>query len=617
MSNDGRIETILSTLPDQPGVYQFYDKEDVLLYVGKAKSLKKRVSSYFHKEVHVNGKTAVMVRKIADIRTLVVDTEMDALLLENSLIKKHQPRYNVNLKDDKTYPWICIKNEPFPRIFSTRRMIKDGSEYFGPYTPVKMINTLLDLIGQLYKLRNCNLNLNPENIAKKKFKVCLEYHIGNCKGPCEAHQPMDDYDQTVKEIRSILKGNINSVIQHLKVLMNRHSESFQFEDAHSIKEKLELLEKFKSKSVVVNPAIHNTDVISITVEDDQAFVNFLRIMNGAIIQGHTIEIKKKLDESAEELLEIAIADLRTRFYSDADEIIIPFPLSLEMEGVTFTVPKIGDKKHLLTLSESNVRNYIRELNLQLEKVNPENRTLRLMERMQKDLRLNELPKRIECFDNSNIQGAYPVAAMSVFINGKPAKKEYRHFNIKTVEGPDDFASMEEVIYRRYKRLLDEALELPQLIVIDGGKGQLSSAMTSLEKLGLRGKIAVIGIAKRLEEIYYPDDSAPLYIDKKSETLRIIQQLRDEVHRFGITHHRNRRSKGVIKTELSEIKGIGETTAQELLRHFKSVKNVTEANEEEISAVVGKARAKLVFTYFHSSESDDGSLISIDPSIIDD
>ena len=617
MSNDGRIETILSTLPDQPGVYQFYDKEDVLLYVGKAKSLKKRVSSYFHKEVHVNGKTAVMIRKIADIRTLVVDTEMDALLLENSLIKKHQPRYNVNLKDDKTYPWICIKNEPFPRIFSTRRMIKDGSEYFGPYTPVKMINTLLDLIGQLYKLRNCNLNLTPENIAKKKFKVCLEYHIGNCKGPCEGHQPKDDYDQTVKEIRSILKGNINSVIQHLKVLMNRHSDSFQFEDAHSIKEKLELLEKFKSKSVVVNPAIHNTDVISITVEDDLAFVNFLRIMNGAIIQGHTIEIKKKLDESAEELLEIAIADLRTRFYSDAAEIIIPFPLSLEMEGVTFTVPKIGDKKHLLTLSESNVRNYIRERNLQLEKVNPENRTLRLMERMQKDLRLKELPKRIECFDNSNIQGAYPVAAMSVFVNGKPAKKEYRHFNIKTVEGPDDFASMEEVIYRRYKRLLDEALELPQLIVIDGGKGQLSSAMTSLEKLGLRGKIAVIGIAKRLEEIYYPDDSAPLYIDKKSETLRIIQQLRDEVHRFGITHHRNRRSKGVIKTELSEIKGIGNLTTQDLLRHFKSVKKITEASEDELSAVVGKARAKLVFTYFHSSENDDGSLISIEPSISDD
>lgn len=595
------IQNILSTLEDRPGVYQFYDKEGLLLYVGKAKSLKKRVSSYFQKERHENGKTTVLVRKIADIKTIVVDTELDALLLENSLIKKHQPRYNVSLKDDKTYPWICIKNERFPRIFITRRVIKDGSEYFGPFTPVKMIHTLLDLTSQLYKLRNCNLILSEENIAKKKFKVCLEYHIGNCKGPCEGLQRVEEYDQSIKDIRQILKGNINTVIQHLKVLMNNYSEKFEFEEAHAIKEKIELLEKYKVKSVVVNPTIHNTDVFSIITDEDAAYVNFLRIMNGSIIQGHTIELKKKLEETEEELLEIAIADLRTRFLSDAAEILVPISLNLEMEGVTFTVPKIGDKKHLLTLSETNVKNYIREKQLQLEKQNPENRTMRVLEQMKKDLRLTELPRRIECFDNSNIQGSYPVAAMSVFLNGKPAKKEYRHYNIKTVEGPDDFASMEEVIFRRYRRMLDEAQELPQLIVIDGGKGQLSSAMISLDKLGLHGKIAVIGIAKRLEEIYYPGDTAPLYIDKKSETLRIIQQLRDEVHRFGITHHRKRREKGTIKTELSEIKGIGETTAQALLIHFKSVKRIKEATAEELEAVIGKSRAEKVITHFRGKE----------------
>ena len=593
------ISNLLSLLPDSPGVYQFYDKEGLLLYVGKAKSLKKRVSSYFQKDIHVNGKTTVMVKKIADIKTLVVDTEMDALLLENSLIKKHQPRYNVNLKDDKTYPWICIKNERFPRIFITRQMIKDGSEYFGPYTPVKMINTLLELIGQLYKLRTCSLNLTKENIEKKKFKVCLEYHIGNCKGPCEAHQTEEDYDQTVKEIRQILKGNINLVIQHLKNLMTLQSSQFYYEEAHQTKEKIELLERFKSKSVVVNPSIHNTEVYSIVVEEDSAFVNYLRIMNGSIIQGHTVEIKKKLEESPEELLEIAVADMRTNFNSDATEIIIPFEIPTPITGVMFTIPKIGDKKHLLSLSLSNVKNYIRERDLQLEKQNPENKVERLMEKMQKDLRLTEQPRHIECFDNSNIQGDYPVAAMSVFKNGQPSKKDYRHFNIKTVEGPDDFASMEEVIFRRYKRMLDEGQELPQLIVIDGGKGQLSSALISLEKLGLIGKMAIIGIAKKLEEIYYPNDSAPLYIDKKSETLRVIQHLRDEVHRFGITHHRNRRSKGVMKTELSEIKGIGQSTADELLRTFKSVKRIKEASLEELKAAVGLSRATKVFEHFNA------------------
>ena len=539
----------------------------------------------------------MLVRKIADIKTLVVDTEMDALLLENNIIKKYQPRYNVNLKDDKTYPWICIKKEPFPRVFSTRKLIRDGSEYFGPYTPVKMINMLLELITQLYKLRNCTLNLAEEQIAKKKYKVCLEFHIGNCKGPCEGLQSFDDYEQTIKEIRQILKGNVGSVISHLKNNMSRHSDERKFEEAHAVKEKLELLEKFRNKSVVVNPSISNVDVFSIITEEDAAYVNFLKVMNGSIIQGHTIELKKKLDETPEELLEIAIADLRTKFQSDATEILVPFEMQMEDATLTFTVPKIGDKKHLLSLSEKNAQNYIREKELQFEKQNPENRTLKLLEQMKKDLRLKELPRHIECFDNSNFQGAYPVAAMSVFKNAKPSKKDYRHFNIKTVEGPDDFASMEEVIYRRYKRMLDEAQPLPQLIVIDGGKGQLSSAMISLEKLNLTGKIAIIGIAKKLEEIYYPGDSVPLYIDKKSHTLHIIQQLRDEVHRFGITHHRNRRSKGVVKTELADIKGIGEKTADELLRYFKSVKKIKDAGLEELAELVGNSKAGIVFDYF--------------------
>lgn len=590
MASEEHIQTLLSALPDSPGVYQFYDKEDKLLYVGKAKSLKKRVSSYFQKDRHVSGKTSIMVRKVADIRTIVVDTEMDALLLENNLIKKHQPRYNVSLKDDKTYPWICIRNERFPRVFSTRKMIRDGSEYFGPYASGRLINTLLELINKLYKLRTCSLVLSEENITKKKFRVCLEYQIGNCKGPCEGFQSQEEYDQSVKEIRQILKGNIQTVIGHLRELMQAYAAEYRFEEAQSVKEKLESLEKFQRKSVVVNPSIHNVDVFSLVIEEDSAYVNFLRVMNGAIIQGHTVELKKKLEETPEELLELAMGELRSRFFSDAEEIIVPFAPEVEWPGISFTIPKIGDKKHLLSLSESNVRNYIREKRLQEEKQHPENRTLRLMEQMKKDLRLTELPKHIECFDNSNFQGAYPVAAMSVFRDGKPSKKDYRHFNIKTVEGPDDFASMEEVIHRRYKRMLDEALPLPQLIVIDGGKGQLSAAVSSLEKLGLRGKIAVIGIAKRLEELYYPDDPLPLYIDKKSETLRIIQQLRDEVHRFGITHHRKRRSKGVIKTELEEIPGIGPRTAEELLREFRSVQRIKEASLEALAALIGEAKA---------------------------
>jgi len=544
------LQEILSALPDNPGVYQFYDKDAKLIYIGKAKSLRKRVNSYFQKEFD-SGKTAVMVRNIVDIKTIKVETEMDALLLENNLIKKHQPKYNVNLRDDKTYPWICIKNERFPRIFYTRKVIQDGSEYYGPYTSVKMIETLIELFSQLYKLRTCSLNLSAENIEKKKFKVCLEYHIGNCKGPCEALQTEEEYNQSIQQIRLILKGNIQSVISHLKQQMQEHSISMEFEAAQQVKEKLDRLDKFHKRSVVVNPAVHNVDVFSIKIDpdvsEDLAVVNFLKVMNGSIVQAHTVEIKRKLDEPQEELLELAIADLRERFHSDSKEIIVPFKLNVELQGMEATVPVRGDKKHLLLLSEKNVMYYLQEKKLQQDKINPENRTLRVLEQMKKDLRLTELPRHIECFDNSNFQGDYPVAALTVFKNTMPSKKDYRHFNIKTVEGPDDFASMEEIVYRRYKRMIDEEQHLPQLIVIDGGKGQVSAAMTSIEKLGLRGKVAVIGIAKKLEEIYYPDDSVPLYLDKKSETLRIIQRIRDEAHRFGITHHRKRRSKGVVKT----------------------------------------------------------------------
>ncbi|MEO5572775.1 MAG: excinuclease ABC subunit UvrC [Bacteroidia bacterium] len=595
LNKSEHIQTILSGLPDSPGVYQFYNPGEQLLYVGKAKNLKKRVSSYFTKQ-HNSNKLNVLVKQITDVKYILVETEYDALLLENNLIKKHQPRYNVNLKDDKTYPWLLIKNERFPRIFYTRKFIRDGSTYFGPYASVGMIHTLLELIQKLFKLRNCNLNLSKENIGKKKFKVCLEYHLGNCKGPCEALQSEEDYNNTISEIREILKGNSQTVINHLKSLMQEFSELYDFEKAQQIKDKIVLLEKYQSKSVVVHPTIHNVDVFSIVNDDTTAYINFLKIINGAIIQAQTIELKKKLDEKPEELLSLAIAELRQRYNSTSSEILVPLIPEMEVEGVIFTIPKIGDKKHLLELSFKNAMYYRKEKLNQLDKLNPDHKTERVLTQMKKDLGMKEFPHHIECFDNSNIQGAYPVAAMSVFKDGKPSKKDYRHFNIKTVEGPDDFASMEEVIYRRYKRMLDEKQPLPQLIIIDGGKGQLSSAMNSLGKLSLIGKMAVIGIAKKLEEIYYPHDSVPLYLDKKGETLKLIQYLRDEVHRFGITHHRNRRTKGVIKTELSEIKGIGEATAQSLLRHFKSVKKIREASFNEIVNLIGQAKAKTVFDY---------------------
>lgn len=593
------ISSLLATLPDKPGVYQFLNNAQQLIYVGKARNLKKRVSSYFLKERYENGKTAVLVSKVADIKYIIVENELDALLLENSLIKKYQPRYNVMLKDDKTYPWICVKKEAFPRVFSTRKHVKDGSLYFGPYASVKMINTLLDIITQLFKLRNCNLNLDEVNINKKKFKVCLEYHIGNCLGPCEGLQTPEDYENTIIEIKEILKGNINSVINHLKAAMHRYSKNYEFENAQIIKEKITLLEKFQSKSVIVSPVIHDVEVYSIATNAEYGFVNYFKVAKGSIIQSHTLELKKKLEESPQELLRIAIAELRSRFNSFSKEIIIPFEIDIKLPNVSFTIPKIGDKKHLLALSEKNVNYYMREKILQEEKNNKMDRTQNLLEQMKKDLHLKELPIHIECFDNSNIHGNYAVSAMSVFKNLKPSKKDYRHFNIKTVEGIDDFASMEEVIYRRYKRLLAENQNLPQLIIIDGGKGQLSSALKSLEKVGLKGKINVISIAKRLEEIYSPDDPLPLYLDKRSETLKIIQQLRDEAHRFGITHHRRVRSKNTIKTELSEIKGVGDSTASVLLQHFKSVKRIKMASYEELVRLVGKGKAKIILNYYNS------------------
>lgn len=591
------FKPIIQNLPHKPGVYQYYNSEGVILYVGKAKNIKKRVSSYFTKN-HENGKTAILVRQIADIKTIVVDSEIEALLLENNLIKKYQPKYNIMLKDDKTYPWICIKNERFPRVFSTRNIIKDGSEYFGPYASVKMMNTILDLIRQLYQLRNCNYNLSEENVKNEKFKVCLEHHIGNCKAPCVNKQTEENYNFAINEIKAIIKGNINSVTKHLKPLMKKYSENLEFEKAQQVKEKIETLEKYQSKSVVVSPTINDVDVFSIISDEKFGFVNYLKVINGAIIQGHTIELKKKLDETDDELLQIGIAELRQRFDSQSKDVIVPFLPDLEDDNITFFVPQRGDKKKLLELSERNAKYYRLERNKQKSNVSPTKHSDRILEKLQKDLRMSEKPIHIECFDNSNIQGTNPVAACVVFKNAKPSKRDYRHFNIKTVEGPNDFASMEEVVYRRYKRMLDEKQSLPQLIIIDGGKGQLSSALKSIDELGLRGKITIIGIAKKLEEIYFPNDSIPLYLDKKSESLKIIQYLRNEAHRFGITHHRNKRSKDAIKSELAEVEGIGFKTVQQLLWKFKSVARIKKASLQELEEAVSKKRAKVVFDYFN-------------------
>jgi len=591
------LEIQLQTLPHQPGVYQYFDEDGKILYVGKAKDLKKRVSSYFTKQ-HDYGKTKVLVKKIATIKHIVVATETDALLLENNLIKKHQPRYNVMLKDDKSYPWICVKNERFPRVFSTRRVIKDGSEYFGPYTSMKTVHTLLDLIKGLFQLRTCNYDLAKEKVEAGKYKVCLEYHLGNCKGPCEGLQTEDDYEQNIKAIREILKGNFKDSLSEFKRQMKQYASDMHFEEAQKIKEKIEILENYQAKSTIVNPKISNVDVFSIVSDESYGYVNFLQLSYGSIIRSHTLEIKKKLDETDQELLELAITEIRQRFHSKSKEIYVPFQVELG-EDLKVTIPQLGDKKRILELSERNAKYYRMERFKLVKIIDPDRHVNRIMAQMKADLRLNVEPRHIECFDNSNIQGTNPVAACVVFKDGKPSKKDYRHFNIKTVEGPNDFASMEEVVYRRYKRLLDEDENLPQLIIIDGGKGQLSSAMQSIDALNLRKKIAVIGIAKRLEELFYPNDPIPLYLDKKSETLKVIQQLRNEAHRFGIEHHRNRRSKDALTTELETIPGVGEQTIIALMKQFKSVKRISEAKFEDLETVVGTSKANKIFDFYHN------------------
>ena len=593
------LELQIQTLPNSPGVYQYFDKEDVIIYVGKAKNLKKRVSSYFTKN-HENGKTRVLVKKIVRIEHVVVDTETDALLLENNLIKKYKPRYNVLLKDDKSYPWICIKKERFPRVFSTRRVVKDGSEYFGPYTNMRTVHALLDLIKELYPLRTCNYDLSQDKIDADKYKVCLEYHLGNCKGPCEGYQTEEDYLEDIRAIRNIIKGNFKESLQQFEKLMLDFAADMRFEEAQKIKEKLGALQNYQAKSTIVNPSINNVDVFSIISDESHGYANFFKVMNGSIVQSYTTEIKKKLDETDKELLELFIIETRQRFNSLSREIFVPFKVSVGKD-VKVTIPKLGDKKRIVELSERNAKFYRQEQFKQIKIVDPDRHVKRIMAQMQKDLRLGKEPRHIECFDNSNIQGTNPVAACVVFKDGKPSKKDYRHFNIKTVEGPDDFASMEEVVYRRYKRLLEEEQPLPQLIVIDGGKGQLSSALKSLDALDLRGKIAIIGIAKRLEEIYYPGDSVPLYLDKKSETLKIIQYLRNEAHRFGITFHRNKRSKSAIQSELEQIPDIGKQTITNLLRKFKSAKRVKSASLEELKEVVGNARAQKIYQYYQKKE----------------
>jgi len=591
-------KTALADIPHRPGVYQFWDVEGTLIYIGKAKNLRSRVGSYFNQDNQMNGKTRVLVSKIRKITFTIVDTEIDAWLLENSLIKKHQPRYNIMLKDDKTYPWIIIKKEPFPRVFWTRQRTKDGSTYFGPYASVGMMHTILDLIKETYPLRTCTLPLTQSNIEAGKFKVCLEYQIGNCKGPCQAYQNEEEYNKNIEEIKEILSGKIGNVIRDVKNIIKNAVEELNFELAHQYQRKLLVLEKYQSKSTVVNSSITNIDVVSIASDPRYAFVNYLKIMNGSIIQAQTIEIKKRLDETDEELLTLAITEFRTKFDSTSREIIVPFEITLEDPELRFTVPKMGEKKSLLELSQKNVLFFKKEKLNQYEKLNPDLRSERILTQMQKDLRLTKLPQHIECFDNSNFQGAYPVSAIVVFKDAKPSKKDYRHFNVKTVEGPNDFATMEEAVYRRYKRMLDEEQPLPQLIIIDGGKGQLSSAMASLKKLGIEKQVTVIGIAKRLEELYYPGDSFPLYLDKKSETLKVIQQLRDEAHRFGITFHRKKRDQGTLKTELESIAGIGKTTADKLLRHFKSVKRIKEAEEQELAEVLNKTQVKTLLEYFN-------------------
>jgi len=594
-----RVEQILKILPQQPGVYQYFDEAGDILYVGKAKSLKNRVSSYFNKQQYENGKTKVLVRKIADIKYIVVETELDALLLENSLIKKYKPRYNIMLKDDKTYASIVIKKEDFPRIFPTRQIIRDGSEYFGPYPSGRTMHMVLDLIKKLYPMRTCNLALTDRNITAGKFKVCLEYHLGNCKGPCEGKQTTDDYNRGVEAARNILKGKHTELIRDLKMMMTEFANRYEFELAQEVKEKIEMLSTFQAKSTIVHPSIHDVDIFSIASDPQAGYVNFMKVSNGVIVQSYTTEVKKRMEETDAEMLEYSILEIRDKFQSSSKEIFLPFELETQLPGVLLTVPQRGDKKKLVELSQRNSTHYMLDAQKQQEMVDPERHVNRVLETMQKDLHLKELPSHIECFDNSNIQGTNPVSACVVFRNAKPSKADYRIFHPKTVEGPNDFDTMKEVVFRRYRRMLDEGETLPQLIIIDGGKGQLSAAIESLVKLELYGKIGIIGIAKRLEEIYFPGDSLPIYLDKRSESLKLIQRLRDEAHRFGITKHRDRRSKDAIRSELTDIKGVGMHTTQALIHHFKTVQAVKEASLEDLQKVVNNRMAELVFRHFNN------------------
>ena len=596
------IKNTLAVIPNNPGCYQFLDEKGKVIYVGKAKDLKKRVSSYFAK-VHDHPKTRILVRHIRQIKYVVVDTEEDTFLLENNLIKEFQPRYNVMLKDDKTYPSIVVKNEYFPRVYQTRNIVKDGSKYFGPYTSVMSVRALLEIFRKVYQVRTCRLNLTPENIAAGKFNVCLEYHIKRCQGPCVGLQSLEDYDKNIREILEILKGNVGIIGNQLREEMQRFAEEMRFEEAQKVKEKYLLIENFRQKSLIVSNINYNIDVFGYEDDENSAYINYLHIANGAIIQAYTFEYKKKLDETSQELLGLGIVEMRQRFGSVSREIIVPFQPDLALSNVEISIPQRGDKRKLLELSEKNVKQYKLDKLKKAEMLNPEQRTTRILKTVQKDLQLKELPWHIECFDNSNIQGTHPVAACVVFKKAKPSKKDYRHFNIKTVVGPDDFASMSEIIHRRYARALNEGAPLPQLIVIDGGKGQLHAAVESLQKIGLYGKIAIIGIAKRLEEIYFPEDPVPLYLDKNSETLKLIQQLRDEAHRFGITFHRHKRSKSQIVSELDKINGIGAETKKKLLAHFKSIKRVKEANEEEIINVVGKSKGAIIWNWIEGSKKE--------------
>ncbi|MBN1598466.1 MAG: excinuclease ABC subunit C [Bacteroidales bacterium] len=587
------LKKIVSSLPKSPGVYQFINRHGEIIYIGKAKDLRSRVSSYFNKNKYESFKTKVLIKQVVDIKHIVVDSETDALFLENNLIKKIQPKYNVLLKDDKTFPWICVKNENFPRIFSTRKMVRNGSTYFGPYTSAMMVKTLLGLIRQLYKLRTCKYNLTRDSINRNRFKKCLEFHIGNCKAPCENLQNEEDYNDSVQSIKEILKGNIQEVILHLKVVMKDFSDKYMFEEAENIKQNIILLERYKSKSTIVNSKLSNIDIFSFVERGSKYYVNFLKIVSGAVVQSHTVELQNKLDETKEELLLFAIIDIRSKVNSNSKEIIVPFLPADSFNGIKFVIPKTGDKKHLLELSQRNALQYYVQKQQLIERKNYDAGKIALLEKVKSDLYLKALPEWIECFDNSNIQGSNPVASCVVFKNCKPAKNEYRHFNIKSVVGANDFASMEEIIYRRYRRRIDEKAELPQLIIIDGGKGQLNAAIKSLKKLNLFEKIPVIGVAKRLEELYFPNDPIPIYLDKNSSTLKLIQNLRNEAHRFGISFHRNKRSSSMLRNSIEEIKGIGKSTAEKLIKEFGTIEIIKMKSKEEIANIIGNSKASII------------------------